>query len=58
MVIWNPWRGGTYTGADSDQGSQSTLVECSGTLLLEDLGRAVQGTLVLGGRLQTNLYNI
>lgn len=45
------WEMGTYAGANSDQGSQSTLVERSGTFLLEDLGRAVQGTLILRGGL-------
>jgi hypothetical protein len=48
----------TYAGADSDQGSQGTLIECSGTLLLEDLGRAVQSTLILRGGLQADLYDI
>lgn len=48
----------TYTGTDSDKGSQSTLVESGRTLLLEDLGRAVQSTLILRGSLQADLYNI
>jgi hypothetical protein len=56
--MWEPRGIGTYAGADSDQGSQSTLIEGSGTLLLEDLGRAVQSTLVLRGGLQTDLYDI
>lgn len=48
----------TYTGTDSDKGSQSTLVESGGALLLEDLGRAVQSTLILRGGLQADLYDI
>lgn len=49
---------GTYTGTDTDQRGQSSLVEGEGTLLLEDLGSAIQGTLVLTSGLQADLDDI
>lgn len=55
MGCGNPGGIDTYAGADSDQRSKSTLIECSGTLLLEDLGRAIQSTLILRGGLQADL---
>lgn len=48
----------TYTGTDSDQRGQGTLVESQGTLVLEDLLGAVEGARVLRSRLQPHLDNI
>lgn len=48
----------TYAGTNSNQRSQCSLVEGKGTLFLENLSCAIQGTLVLAGGLQANLDDV
>jgi hypothetical protein len=48
----------TYTGTDTNQRSQSSLVESSRTLGLENLLGALRGAGVLGGGLQAHLDNV
>lgn len=50
--------GGSYAGADADQGCQGPFVECRWAFVLPDLGGGVEGVGVLGGGLESHFDDV
>jgi hypothetical protein len=50
--------GEAYAGTNSNQRCQCSLVESEGSLILQDLGRAVKGAGILSGRLEPDLDDV